>query len=77
MCCDNVFTIIKCDFIKIARKLQKFQHFSAINLNQKKSKNLKVVTFAKSAKSVQLPPSTQSLDCGDKKSKMMHVLSLC
>ena len=35
MCSDNVFTIIMWDFIKIARKIQKFHLFSSIYPNEK------------------------------------------
>ena len=72
-CSNNVFTIIVWDFIKIATKLQKLQLFSSIYPSEKLVKFQKVVTFAKC---VQSPPLPKSFNCSNKKSIMMHVLSL-
>ena len=72
MCSDKVFTIIVRDLI---RKLKKLQLLSLIY--RTKIKVSKVVTFVKlGCYPLPPPPSTQSLNCSNKKSKIMHVLSL-
>ena len=73
MCSDNVFFIIEWDFIKIDSKLQKLQPISPIYPNEKLVKFQKLWLLQNV---IQLSPSPQSLEFSNKKSKMMHVLSL-
>ena len=67
MCSDDVFAIIVWDFIKIAWKLQNVQLITSIYPNEKSLKFQKLWLL----KQWCVTPSTQTLDCSDKKSKLM------
>ena len=73
MCSDNVFAIIVWDFIKIAWKLQNLQLITSVYPKEKSVKFQKLRLLKQWFVN---PPSTQTLDCSDKKSKLMQVLWL-
>ena len=72
MCSDNVFAIIVSDVFKLIENFKSYNFFPHISLRKFSKSSFKSCNFCKTG--VLLPPSTQSLVFGNKKSIMMHVL---
>ena len=71
MCSDNIFSIIFWGFITLDTKIKKLQLFPSTYPNKKWAK-FQILWHLKSVFSY--PLSTQTLDCSNKKSKIMHDL---